>query len=74
VEKKGTTRSNVAPKLRKRRDLKKLLLQKKIPQRKKEGMYTWLLQAHIQIMRHESGASFQTTPHREWFCEYERCD
>jgi hypothetical protein len=50
VEKKGTTRSSVDPKLRKRRDLKKLLLQKKIPPRKKEGMYTWLLQAHMQIM------------------------
>jgi hypothetical protein len=22
----------------------------------------------------ESGASFHMTPHREWFCEYERCD
>ena len=29
MEKKGTTRSNVDPKLRKRRDLKNLLLQKK---------------------------------------------
>jgi hypothetical protein len=47
VEKKGTTRSNVDPKLRKRRDLKKFLLQKKRPPRKKEGMCTWLLQAHM---------------------------
>jgi hypothetical protein len=46
VEKKGTTRSSVYPKLRKRRDLN-LLLQKKIPPRKKEGMCTWLLQAHM---------------------------
>jgi hypothetical protein len=38
VEKKGTTRSSVDPKLRKRRDLKNLLLQKKRPPRKKEGM------------------------------------
>ena len=22
----------------------------------------------------ESGASFHFTPHREWFCEYEKCD
>jgi hypothetical protein len=52
VEKKGTTRSSVDPKLRKRRDLKELLLQKKIPPRKKEGMCTWLPQEHMQIMRH----------------------
>jgi hypothetical protein len=52
VEKKGTTRSSVDPKLRKRRDLKNLLLQKKRPPRKKEGMCTWILQAHMQIMRH----------------------
>jgi hypothetical protein len=45
VENKGTTRSIVDPKLRKRRDLKKLLLHKKIPPRKKEGVCTWLLQA-----------------------------
>jgi hypothetical protein len=52
VEKKGTTRSIVDPKLRKRRDLKNLLLQKKRLPRKKEGMCTWILQAHMQIMRH----------------------
>jgi hypothetical protein len=52
VEKKGTTRSNVDPKLRKRRDLKNFLLQKKIPPRKKEGMCNWILQAHMQIMRY----------------------
>ena len=50
VEKKSTTRSSV--KLRKRRDLKNLLLRKKRPPRKKEGMCTWPLQAHMQIMRH----------------------
>jgi hypothetical protein len=22
----------------------------------------------------ESSASFHMTPHKEWFCEYERCD
>jgi hypothetical protein len=52
VENKGTTRSNIDSKLRRRRDLKKLLLQKKRPPRKKEGMCTWLLQAHMHIMRH----------------------
>jgi hypothetical protein len=52
VGKKGTARSSVDPKLKKRRDLKKLLLQKKIPPRKKEGMCTWLLQAHMQIIGH----------------------
>jgi hypothetical protein len=52
VEKKGTTRSNVDPKLRKITDMKNLLLQKKIPPRKKEGMCTWPLQAHMHIMRH----------------------
>jgi hypothetical protein len=52
VEKKGTTRSNVDPKLRKKGDLKKLLLQKKMPPRKKEGVCNWILQAHMHIMRH----------------------
>jgi hypothetical protein len=47
VEKKGTTRSSVDPKLRKRRDLMKLLIQKKTPLRKEEGMCTWILQAHM---------------------------
>jgi hypothetical protein len=47
VEKTGTTRSSVDPKLRKRRDLKNLLLQKKRPPRKKEGMCTWPLQEHM---------------------------
>jgi hypothetical protein len=47
VEKKGTTRSSVDPKLRKIRDLKNLLLQNKKPLRKKEGMCSWLLQAHM---------------------------
>jgi hypothetical protein len=47
VENKGTTRSSVDPKLRKIRDLKKVLLQKKRPPRKKEGMCIWLLQGHM---------------------------
>jgi hypothetical protein len=47
MKKKGTTRSSVDPKLRKGRDLKNFLLQKKIPPRKKEGMCIWLLQAHM---------------------------
>jgi hypothetical protein len=47
VENKGTTGSSVDPKLRKIRDLKNILLHKKIPPRKKEGMYTFLLQEHM---------------------------
>jgi hypothetical protein len=54
VEKKGTTRSNVDPKeLREGRDLKMLLLKKKKHPRKKEGMCTQVLQAHMQIMKHD---------------------
>jgi hypothetical protein len=52
VEKKGTTRNNLYPKLIKIRDLKNLLLQKKISPRKKEGMCTWLIQKDMRIMRH----------------------
>jgi hypothetical protein len=52
VEKKGTRRSSVDPKLIKRRDLKNLLPQKKKIPRKKEGMCTCLIQAHMQITRH----------------------
>jgi hypothetical protein len=66
VERKGTTRNSADPKLRKKRYLKNLLLQKKRPPRKKEGMCTWLLQAHMHIMSHG-----WLTPHRQWFCEYE---
>jgi hypothetical protein len=47
VENKGTTRSNVDPKLRKGRDMKKLLLEKKIHPRKKGGMSTWILQENM---------------------------
>jgi hypothetical protein len=47
VKNKGTTRSSVDPKLRKRRDLKNLLQQKKRPPRKKEGMCTLILQEHM---------------------------
>jgi hypothetical protein len=74
VEKKGTTRSGVDPKLRKRRDLKNLLLQKKISPRKKEGMCTWLIQSHAynEAWLVDSGASFHMNPHKAWFCEYER--
>ena len=50
MEKKGATRSSVDPTLRKRRDLNNLLLQKKRPPKKKEGMCTWPLQAHMQII------------------------
>jgi hypothetical protein len=51
VGNKGTT-SSVDTKLRKIRDLKKLLIHNKIPPRKKEGMCTWLLQEDMKIMRH----------------------
>ena len=40
VEKKGTTRSSADPNLRKRRDLKNLLLPKKRPPRRKEKICT----------------------------------
>jgi hypothetical protein len=57
VEKKGTTRSNVDPKLRKR-------------------MYLASSSTHVdhEAWLVDSGASFHMTPHREWFCEYERYD
>jgi hypothetical protein len=47
VDNKATTRSSVDPKLRKRRDLKKFLLENKIHPRNKEGMCTWLLQEYM---------------------------
>jgi hypothetical protein len=53
VEKKGTSRSNVDPKvLIEGRDLKMILLKKQKPLWKKEGMCTWILKTHMQIMRH----------------------
>jgi hypothetical protein len=53
VEKKRNTRRNVDEKLlREERYLKMLLLQKKKNPRKKEGMCTWILQEHMNIMRH----------------------
>jgi hypothetical protein len=53
MEKKGTKLSNVDPKsLREGKDPKMLLLHKKKPPRNKEVMCTWILQAHMQIMRH----------------------
>jgi hypothetical protein len=53
VEKKGTSRNNADPKaLRKLRDMNVLPLQKKRPSRKKEEMFTWILQGHMKIMRH----------------------
>jgi hypothetical protein len=78
VEKKGTTRSNVYPKvLREGRDLKMLLLQKK-KNTSKEGGDVYLDSSRRNI-EHEawlvdSGASFHMTPHRDWFFEYERYD
>jgi hypothetical protein len=52
VENKETKRSNVDCKvLREGRDMKMLLVQKKTNPQKK-GMCTFLLQSHMQIMRH----------------------
>jgi hypothetical protein len=41
-----------------------------------KGVCTWLLQAHMQIMRHGwlTRVHHFMTPHREWLCEYERYD
>jgi hypothetical protein len=53
VERKGTSKTNVDPKvLREGRDQKMLLLKKQKPSRKKEEMCTWILQAYMHIMRH----------------------
>jgi hypothetical protein len=75
VENKGTTRSSVDPKLRKRRYLKNLLLQKTS---KEEGGDVYLdsssTHADHEAWLVDSGASFHMTPHREWLCEYERYD
>ena len=49
--KEGHYKKQCRSKVEKKRDLKNLLLQKKRPPRK-EGMCTWPLQAHMQIMRH----------------------
>jgi hypothetical protein len=76
VEKKGTTRSSVDPKLRKRRDLKNILLQKKRPPKKKGDVYLASSSTHAdhEAWLIDSSASFYMTPHREWFCEYEKYD
>ena len=77
MEKKGTTRISVDTKLRKRRDLKNLLLQKKKTS-KEEGGYVYLASSRTHVDHEawlvDSGASFHMTLHREWFCEYERHD
>jgi hypothetical protein len=53
VENKGITRNNVDPKvLREGRDLMMLLLQKKKISHMKEDMCTWILQAHMKIIRY----------------------
>jgi hypothetical protein len=52
VENKGITRINVDPKvLGEGRESMMPLLQKQKPPNIKEGMCTWLLQAHMQITR-----------------------
>jgi hypothetical protein len=71
VEKKGTTRSNVDPKvLREGRDLKMLLLQKKKPLEEGGDVYLASSSTHAdhEAWLVDSGASFHMTPHREWFC------
>jgi hypothetical protein len=50
--KEGHYKKQCRSKVEKKRDLKNLLLQKKRPPKKKEGMCTWPLQEHMQIMRH----------------------
>jgi hypothetical protein len=52
MENKGSTRSSGDPKLIKKGYLKNLLLMRKIPPRKKDGMCTWILKGHMQIMKH----------------------
>jgi hypothetical protein len=60
VEKKGTTRSNVDPKVL------------------REGGDVYLVfsrtRADHEAWSVDSSTSFHMTPHREWFCEYERYD
>jgi hypothetical protein len=77
VEKKGTTRSSVDPKLRKRRDLKNLPSTEEKTS-KEEGGDVYLASSSTHADHEawlvDSGASFHMTPHREWFCEYERYD
>jgi hypothetical protein len=76
VEKKGTTRSSVDPKLRKRRDLKNLSTEAKTS--KEEGGYVYLYSSrtneHHEAWLVDSGASFHINPHKEWFYENERYD
>jgi hypothetical protein len=77
VKKKGTTRSNVDSKvLREGRDLKILLLHKRKTYVEGGDVYLSSSSTHED---HDAwlvdlGASFHMTPHREWFCEYERYD
>jgi hypothetical protein len=78
VVKKGITRNNVDPKvLREGRYLMMPLLHKKKPLQMKEGMCTFLSsRTHVyhEAWLVDSSASFHMTPHRDWFCEYERYD
>jgi hypothetical protein len=54
VEKRGIIRNNIDLKvLREERDLMMPLLQKQKPPKMKEGICTWILQEHMQIMRHD---------------------
>jgi hypothetical protein len=52
VERKVVIRNNVDPKVfRNGRDIKIILIHKKTPLWKNEGMCTWILQEHMHIMR-----------------------
>jgi hypothetical protein len=50
--KEGHYKKQCRSKVEKKKGSKNLLLQKKRPPRKKEGMCTWHLQSHMQIMSH----------------------
>jgi len=55
-----------------------LLLQRKKPPQMKVGMCIWLLLESTHVGQEawliDLGASFHFTPHREWFCEYDKYD
>ena len=77
VEKKGTTRSSVDPKLRKKKGSEESSsIEEKTS--KEEGWDVYLASSRThadhEVWLVDPGASFHMTPHREWFYEYERYD
>ena len=73
MEKKGTTRSSVDPKLRKRRDLKNLLFIVEKTSKEEGGdvyLNSSITHANHEALLVDSGASFHMNPQREWFYEY----